>query len=176
MAMEVTFSNIDLERTCKPLYEQHQATAHAVQLDPDWDKTTADIYPGMVAMKMAGEVVTLSDGGATTAAWGLFAHFIAPGISMDESENDGMISVWRGGPDAVFQVLAPAFDVTKTWTEADDGTVISIVAGSGVNNRGKLCPAGADATAGYEVDASADVVGRLVKVVSDSEIWVEPYL
>jgi hypothetical protein len=93
-----TISNASQKRTLNAVYGYHQATPQAFTLDPDWDRTV-DIYPGMVATKLAGEVVTLSNGEDYNASNGLFAAFIAPALGIDELTETGLdiVGVWVGG-------------------------------------------------------------------------------
>lgn len=176
----VNQNNISQKRTCHPLYEQHQITALPATLDPTWAKTI-DILPGMVATKLAGDMVTLSDGSAAMKSFGLFVHFVAPSAAfeIDETVNsNGALAVYRGGPDGIIEITAPAFDTSKSWTEPTDGSEILLVPGAGTLNRGKLCPAVAvdDATVGYEVKALADPVAKLYKLVDAETIQVSLFL
>jgi hypothetical protein len=69
------------------------------------------------------------------------------------------------GPDAEFEVLAPAFDETLSWTEPTDGTIKLIHAYGSTAKRGKLCPAG---TSG----ATTLPVAKLIKVNSATKITI----
>lgn len=136
-----SLTNITQKRTIRPLYAQHQATPYGGFLSPSWTKAV-DIYPGMVMAKLAGEVFTLagtaSGGGIlpTTGLirpFGLSALFCAPTLGVDETQYPhdsslNVFTVWQGGPDATFEILAPAFASSQTWSEtaSSDGTVIML--------------------------------------------------
>jgi hypothetical protein len=82
----------------------------------------AAILPGLVATKLAGEVVTLADVYADTERpFGLFANFVGGELSDIPSDFD-RVGVWRGAG-GVFEILAPAFDDTDLATDAaaEDG-------------------------------------------------------
>jgi hypothetical protein len=153
-----------LKRTIRPVYAWTQATPASMYVDPAWDKSV-DIYPGMALMKTSGENVTLLNG--TGVPFGLAAFFMAPVLGIDEITEQGInaVGVWQLGPDAQFQVLAPAFDTTATWTDPGDGTVTLVHAYTSGAKRGKLCPAGASG-------ASTVPVARLLEVNSASQITV----
>lgn len=136
-----SITNITQKRTLRPLYAQTQATPYGGFLSSSWTKAV-DIYPGMVMAKLAGEVFTLagtaSGGGVlpTTGlirAFGLAALFVAPTLGIDETQypHDSSLNVfpvWQGGPDATFEILAPAFATTQNWSEtaSSDGSVVML--------------------------------------------------
>lgn len=151
-----SITNVTQKRTLRPLYAQHQATPYGGFLSPSWTKAV-DIYPGMVMAKLAGEVFTLagtaSGGGVlpTTAGlirgFGLSALFVAPTLGIDETQypNDSSLNVftvWQGAPGNVFEVMAPAFATTQSWSEtaSSDGGVImlGITNASHTDGPGKL--------------------------------------
>ena len=181
-----TLDNVSQHRTIKPLYAFHQATPQGFTLDPNWDTSTADILPGMVMTNIGGNCVTLSDGLAGTASYGLSAAFCAPVLKIDEVTDSGIdaMGVWVGGLDAQFSVLAPAFDtgITGTnsvsWSDAaealEDGTEVLLVPGKGTANRGKLVPqvATSNTDAGHATDKDASPIARLIEVVSTTEIII----
>ena len=79
--------------------------------------TTGSLCPGLVVVKAANsEYVTIANGqvGANERPFGLLANFVGgdldEGFSGDSLQNE--VGVWRG-PDAVFEILAPAFDPTS---------------------------------------------------------------
>lgn len=152
-----------LKRTIRPLYTWTQATPKGMYLDPAWDRSV-DIYPGMVAMRTGGDLVTLIDG--TGEPLGLFGLFIG-GYDIDEVRDQGVnaVAVWVLGPDAEMEVDAPAFDDALTWTDPTDGTSTLVHASTTGANRGKLVPAGSP-------NASTQPVARLLKVNSDATITV----
>lgn len=158
-----TIPNAHVQRTIRPLYAFTQSTPKAVFLDPAWDRSV-DIYPGMVMMRTGGDAVSLIDG--TGSPLGLSGLYIG-GDGIDEVSASGVnaTAVWVLGPDAEFEILAPAFDTDLTWTDPTDGTVTLVHAQTTGANRGKLVPAG---TAG----ASTDPVGRLLKVASANKIVI----
>jgi hypothetical protein len=123
-----------------------------------------NIWPGMVFMKTLGENVTLIN--ATGVPYGLGALYVG-GDGIDEPLDAGIntFAVWKLAPDAEFEVLAPAFDTTQTWTEAGDGTEVLVYAQTAGANRGKLVPAG---TSG----ATAQPVARLLKVNSATKLTI----
>lgn len=154
-----------IKRTLRPLYAWTQATPKSVFLDPAHDRDTSPpIYPGMVLMRTTGELVALIN--ATGAPYGLAGDYVG-GDGFDPLLDVGVnaTSVWVLGNDAEFEILAPAFDDTLTWTDPGDGTELLVHAQTTGANRGKLVPAG---TAG----ASALPVARLVKVNSPSKITI----
>lgn len=152
-----------IKRTIRPLYGWTQATPASCFLDPNWDRSV-NIWPGMVFMRTAGENVTLING--TGVPYGLGGLYVG-GDGIDEPLDAGIntFAVWKLAPDAEFEILAPAFDPTATWTDPGDGTEALIYAQTAGANRGKLVPAG---TAG----ASAQPVARLLKVNSATKITI----
>lgn len=153
-----------LKRTIRPIYAFTQATPKAALVDPAWDKSV-DIYPGMCLMKTSGDNVTLINGIGTP--YGLSAFFMAPVLGIDEITEQGVnaAAVWVLSQDAEFEVLAPAFDTTVSWTDPGDGTIVLVGAYTSGTKRGQLCPMG---TAG----ATAYAVARLIQVVSSTKIRV----
>lgn len=152
-----------LKRSIRPLYGWSQATPKSGFLNPAWDRSVP-IWPGMALMHTGGDTYTLLNGTGVPA--GLCAHYIG-GDGVDELLDQGInaLGVWVLGPDAEFEVDAPAFDSTLTWTEPSDGTDLLVHASTTGANRGKLVPAGT-------VGASTNPVGRLIKVISASTIVV----
>ncbi len=152
-----------IKRTIRPLYGWTQSTPASCFLDPAWDRSV-NIWPGMVFMRTSGENVTLIN--ATGVPYGLGALYVG-GDGIDEPLDAGInaFAVWKLAPDAEFEILAPAFDTTATWTDPGDGTEALIYAQTAGANRGKLVPAG---TSG----ASAQPVARLLKVNSATKLTV----
>lgn len=148
-----SFTNVTQKRTLRPLYAQSQATPYSGFLSTSWTKAV-DIYPGMVMAKLAGEVFTLagtaSGGGVLPATAGLIRGFgladlfVAPTLGIDETTLSGLnvFPVWQGGPDATFEILAPAFATTQSWSEtaSSDGGIIllGITNASHTDGPGKL--------------------------------------
>jgi hypothetical protein len=167
----VPIGKVHIKRTIRPLYAFSQATPKAGFLDPAFDRSSK-IWPGMCAMKTEGDNYTLINGTGVPA--GLFAHYIG-GDGIDELEDQGInaLAVWVLGPDAEFEILAPAFDASVSWDDPGDGTDVLIgartvnAAGATATEglRGQLVPAG---TAG----GSSNPVARLIKVVSASKIVI----
>jgi hypothetical protein len=159
----VPASNPSLKRTIRPLYAQHQATPWGGFLDPEWDKEF-DILPGMVMARKGGEVFTPFTGEDDQVPFGLAALFVAPRLGVDEMTDASMnlFTVWVGGDDAAFEVLAPAFDQTADWTLPDDGSV-TLLTGS---STAKLTTAGATA---------ANAIAELIDVPSPDKIVVRPF-
>lgn len=152
-----------IKRTIRPLYGWTQSTPASCFLDPAWDRSV-NIWPGMVFMRTSGENVTLING--TGVPYGLGALYVG-GDGIDEPLDAGIntFAVWKLAPDAEFEILAPAFDTTATWTDPGDGTELLIYGQTTGANRGKLVPAG---TAG----ASAQPVARLLKVNSATKLTI----
>lgn len=152
-----------IKRTIRPLYGWTQSTPASCFLDPAWDRSV-NIWPGMVFMRTSGENVTLLN--ATGVPYGLGALYVG-GDGIDEPLDAGInaFAVWKLAPDAEFEILAPAFDTTATWTDPGDGTELLIYGQTAGANRGKLVPAG---TGG----ASAQPVARLLKVNSATKITI----
>jgi hypothetical protein len=152
-----------IKRTIRPKYAFTQGTPKSQFLDPAWDYSV-QIYPGMAMMKTVGENVSLVD--ATGHPYGLCANYIG-GDGIDEITEQGVnsMAVWVLGPDAEFEILAPAFDETLSWAEPVNGTVTLVHAYASTTKRGKLCPAGT-------ANATTRPVGRLIKVNSATMITV----
>ncbi len=151
-------SNDYVKRTIRPLFTWTQATPKPVFLDPGWTRAVP-IWPGMGFVRTGGDLVTLAGattaqmGGKTMAAvptatagampvYGLGALYVG-GDGIDELLYAGInaFAVWVLGPDAEFEILAPAFDATQTWTDPSDGSGSALV---GVSlsgaNQGMLVP------------------------------------
>ena len=104
-------SNVHKKRSIRPLYSHHQATPYAAFLDTTAVGTTV-IYPGMVATQ-SGATEKMKICNATLKPFGLFANFVNG--DMDELGDGTEIGVWRGGPDATFEVLKDAL-AAVSWT------------------------------------------------------------
>jgi hypothetical protein len=163
-----------VKRTFRPLYGWSQATPISGFLDPTWTRAVA-IYPGMVLTKTSGNNYTLvgSASNATLANQvpaGFCAQFIG-GYGTDELLEAGLnaLAVWTLGPDAQFEVLAPAFDSAASWVDPADGTTFLIYAYVSGPNQGQLCPSGA--TTGGSV-AGTTPVARLVQVESSTSLII----
>lgn len=161
--LRTTLDKAYIKRTIRPLYGWTQATPKSCYLDPLWDRSV-DIWPGMAMMRTSGENYSLLN--ATGHPSGLCGLYIG-GDGIDEVSDAGInvLAVWVLGPDAEFEILAPAFDSNATWADPGDGTDVLVHASTTGANRGKLVPAGA-------ANASGRPVGRLLKVVSATKIIV----
>lgn len=135
-------SNPAQKRTLRPLYANHQATPWGGFLDPDLD-VAFDILPGTVMQRLYGEVFAPYTGEAGTVPFGLSALFVAPRLGVNEvsSTGTGLFTVWVGGDQAVFEVLAPAFDVDADWPTTTGPARTMLTA----NASGRLTPAGVTA-------------------------------
>ena len=155
-----------IKRTIRPLYAWTQATPKSCFLDPAWDRSVP-IWPGMAFEKTLGENVTLIHAAASPIV-GLGALYVG-GDEIDEVLDAGInaFAVWSLGPDAEFEILAPAFDTASTWTDPGDGTIVLVHAFVDGAKRGKLCPAGASGGT-----VSTHPVARLVKVNSATKITI----
>jgi hypothetical protein len=135
-------ANDYIKRTIRPLFSWTQATPKPMFLDPGWTRSVP-IWPGMGFIRTGGDLCTLagansvqmgkamygntgtSNNGSylTTGTtpypiYGLGALYIG-GDGVDELLYAGINSfaVWVLAPDAEFEILAPAFDTTSTWTD-----------------------------------------------------------
>jgi hypothetical protein len=171
-------SNDYIKRTIRPLYSWTQATPKACFLDPNWQRGVP-IWPGMGFVRTGGDLVTLS--GATTAqmnnatmnatvigqpVYGLGALYVG-GDGIDELLYAGIntFAVWVLGPDAEFEILAPAFDATATWVDPTDGTGAALVAVSITGaNQGMLVP--------YVAASTSAPCARLLKINSSTKLTI----
>lgn len=155
-----TLANPAQKRTLRPIYAQHQATPHAGFLDPSWDKSF-DILPGTVMVRLTDEVFTPYTGASGQKPYGLSALFCAPSLGIDEVTSTGtnLFTVWIGGDQAFFEVLAPAFDTTASWNAPTDGSQVFLTG----NSEGKLTPVGA---------TPQNSIAELVSVLDPTKILV----
>ena len=155
-------SNPSLKRSIRPIYAQHQATTYGGFLDPDWDRSF-DIVPGTVMCRLTKEIFTPFTGEGNQKPFGLSALFCAPQLGVDEVTATGtnLFTVWVGGEQAVFEILAPGFDPLADWTAANptDGGVQLLTA----TNKGLLTPTGA---------TNENSVAELIDVESTDKILV----
>lgn len=137
-------SNPALKRSIRPIYAQHQATTYGGFLDPNWNRSF-DIYPGTVMCRLTKEIFTPYVGTGNQKPFGLSAFFLAPQLGVDEVTATGtnLFTVWVGGEQAEFEILAPGFDSTANWTSANvtdggfqllTGTNQGLLTPTGVNN------------------------------------------
>lgn len=153
-----------VRRTIRPLYSRTQATTYAGFLAEGFNKATTQILPGEVCTKLAGETFTKMTKD-TEEPFGLSDLFVTSAI--DETIPSGTMTVWRGGKGAVFEVLAPAFDTTATWTRPSDGVRVPLRVTLGANG-GKLTTKAAAAGS-----VSSKVAATLIDVVGTNKIIVE---
>lgn len=164
--IRTTLDKAWIHRTIRPNYGWTQATPADMLLDPAWNRSV-DIYPGMVAMKTAGRKVTLING--TGIPYGLFGEYVGgDGIDAPLARGVNALGVWVLGPDAEFEILAPAFDTGSSWTDPGDGTIKLVHALVDGANRGKLVPSGQTGRG----TLSAKPVCRLIEVDSATKIIV----
>ena len=159
--LRVPASNPSIKRTCRGLYTFTQATPWSGFLDPEWDKSF-DIYPGTVMMRVGnGDVFRPYIGGTGSKPFGLSSLFVAPraGISEVTDETLNAFSVWVGGEQALFEILAPAFDQDAVWQTDSGGARTMLTA----NSSGLLTPTGV---------TEDNAVAELIEVRSPSKIVV----
>lgn len=152
-----------VRRTIRPLYATHQATPYGGFLAEDFNKQTSEILPGEVMTKLAGETFTKMTE-ADHEPFGLSDLFVTR--SIDETTVSGTMTVWVGGKDAVFEVLAPAFDTDATWVMPEDGTRVPLRVTLGADG-GKLTTKAAAAGS-----VSSKVAATLIDVVGTNKIIV----
>lgn len=155
-------NNPALKRTIRPIYAQHQATTYAGFLDPNWNRSF-DIYPGTVMCRLTKEIFTPFVGSGNQKPFGLSAFFLSPQLGVDEVTATGtnLYTVWVGGEQAEFEILAPGFDQTANWTSANvtDGGFQLLTA----TNQGLLTPTGAN---------NANAIAELIDVESTDKILI----
>jgi hypothetical protein len=152
-----------LKRTLRVNYGWTQTTPKSGFLDPAWDRSVP-IYPGMVMMKTLGDNFTLIN--ATGRPAGLAGLYVGgDGIDEPLDVNINAFAVWVLDRDAEFEVLAPAFDNTLTFSEPGTGVDTYLYASTAGANRGKLVPAGA-------TNASANPVCTLLAVLGPSKLKI----
>jgi hypothetical protein len=153
-------SNPAQKRTLRPLYANHQATPWGGFLDPDLN-VNFDILPGTVMQRLYGEVFAPYTGAAGTAPFGLSALFVAPNLGVNEvsSTGTGLFTVWVGGDQSVFEVLAPAFDTSAVWPTVTGPGRRMLTA----NAQGRLTPAGV---------TSENAIAELIDIPSPDKIVI----
>jgi hypothetical protein len=184
-------SNDYVKRTIRPLYSWTQATPKSCFLDPAWTRAVP-IWPGMGFMRTGGDLVSLvganttqmssktmtgtaysGNAGTTLASagvqpvYGLGALYVG-GDGIDELLYAGInaFAVWVLGPDSEFEILAPAFDATQTWTDPSDGSGAALVGVStATSNQGMLVPWSSSTTI-------SSPVARLLKVNSSTKLTI----
>lgn len=156
----VNISNPAQQRTIRPIYAHTQATPYAGFLDPTLS-ATVDIYPGTVMARKTKEQFTVYTGAAGQVPFGLSALFRSPSLRIDEVTDTGTnnFTVWVGDSQAVFEVLAPAFDTGADWSLPADGSRKMLTG----NSTGLLTPTGV---------TSANVVAELIDVIDTDKILI----
>lgn len=189
------------KRTCRPLYANTQATPYSATLAPQFRDTdgslklpgasdteplanrTAAAYtlkgslvPGLVAVRVKGtETISIATGNnSAEQPFGLLANFVGgdldEGFSGDSLQNS--VGVWRG-PDAVFEILAPAFDDAGTGSAGGQSltTALGTVGDLGTN---VLLYGGDDGRlVSFSSPGNRIAVCRLIERVSSSRIVVD---
>jgi len=151
------------KRTIRPLYAWHSAVPYACFLDTAAVTTTV-IYPGQVAVKTTGEQMDLLKNEAGVPAFGLFNNFING--DMDELSGGTEISVWTGGRDSVFEVLAGPTAGAETPLAAVTWTALNATRGG--------VALYADAAGRLTNATGAGLrVARLIEAVSNSKIIIQ---
>lgn len=152
-------ANVGVHRTCSPLYEKYEATPYAGFLDPN---ETENIYSGMVMSRTGPETFALLDGASGTAVpFGLSALDRNPLIDDWTQTNNNSWTVWIGGVNAVFQILAPAFDTTQSYVVPTNGSRQYLYAGTG-GAKGMLTSA----------STTAGIVAELINVLSPTTLVI----
>lgn len=155
-------SNPALKRMIRPIYAQHQATTYGGFLDPNWNRSF-DIYPGTVMCRLTKELFTPFTGAGNQKPFGLSSLFVAPQLGVDEVTATGtnLFTVWVGGEQAEFEILAPGFDATANWPAANvtDGGFQLLSA----TNTGLLSPTGAN---------NANSIAELIDVETTDKILI----
>lgn len=150
-------SDLFAKRSLQPRLAYSQATPYPGFADLTAIGTTA-IVPGMVAVKTTGEMFKLATA-AGDVPFGLFANYVNG--NLDDLNGGSELSVWRGGPDAEFEIYSDALDSGVTWTSLD-------TTGGGVllyhNAAGKLSNA--------DLGAGQFPVARLITAPSNNKIIV----
>jgi hypothetical protein len=111
--------------------------------------------------RVYGEVFRPYIKAAGTVPFGLSALFVAPKLGVNEVSGGGtnLFSVWVGDSQAVFEILAPAFDTAATWPTNPAGARVMLTATTG----GLLTPSGV---------TSENVIAELIDVPSPDKIVV----
>jgi hypothetical protein len=113
--------------------------------------------------------VTVATGASTEVPFGLLANFV--GGQFDEGfEGDSLqnsVGVWRG-PDAVFEILAPAFGTVTISDGISAGTTVTSAA-----TGDSLLYAGADGRLTTSQASGAVAVARLIEKPSAGRIVVD---
>jgi hypothetical protein len=137
------------KRLIRPLYAQTQATPYAAVLDDTLRNTDGSLnlpsaayklynglVPGTVVTNLGEKVLpaTGADANPSQRPFGLLANFV--GGDLDDLGDENYVGVWRG-PDAVFEILSPAFNestggdaLSAAWAAASSGFPVPLYAGA----------------------------------------------
>lgn len=138
----------------------------------DAHTTKNSLTSGLVMVRTVGEQVAVATGiddGTVERPFGLLANFV--GGDLDDLGDEENVGVWRG-PDAVFELLAPAFNdaglaSAATASAATKGTYVKLYAGED----GRLCDA--SQLSGGSANAATPHVAYLIERVSASRIVID---
>lgn len=148
------------KRTIQPRLAYSQATPYPGFADLTAIGATA-IVPGMVATKTTGELFKLATA-AGDIPFGLFGNYVNG--NLDDLNGGSEIGIWRGGPDAEFEIYADALEAAETWTTYDSVAGGKLLAHS---TNGKLT-----ALSGGSNVSGTRPVARLITAPSASKIIV----
>jgi hypothetical protein len=113
-------SNPALKRSIRP--HLRPAPGHDLRrlLGPQLESLFRHL-PGTVMCRLTKEIFTPYVGSGNQKPFGLSAFFLSPQLGVDEVTATGtnLYTVWVGGEQAEFEVLAPGFDSTANWTSAN---------------------------------------------------------
>ena len=147
----------------------------AVTLDSAYTVNgSATLFPGTVLARVRGtDQVTVATGLANEIPFGLLANFVGgdfdEGFGGDSLQNQ--VGVWRG-PDAVFEILAPAFGTITIADTTSTGTTTVDYTGSGDTNSTMLY-ADANGRLTNVKGSATNPVARLIEKVGSSRIVVD---
>jgi len=179
------------KRTCRPIYANTQATPYSATLSDSYRssgvlslpaaafKLQTGLIPGMVVTRLKGTeqvAVTTVNGhaGAVEKPFGLLANFVGgdldEGFSGDSLQNS--VGVWRG-PDAVFEILAPAFDDTGAGTPTNSQSLTTLLATAGAGIELLLYGGDDGRLVSMATPGTRQAVARLVERPSAGRIVVD---
>ena len=166
MIQLTSLAGVGVHRTCIPLQSKYEATPWATFLDPS---ETGNIYSGMVVYRTGGDTVALFDGNTAVSGitspkpFGLAA--LDRNANIDDVTQTGVnvFTIWTGGENAVFQITAPAFDSTQSYTVSTSGTPTYLYAGTGTQKAVLTSTA---------PNAYATPVAQLIDVLGPTQIIV----
>jgi hypothetical protein len=132
------------------------------------------VVPGSVAVRTLGEAVAIASGindGTVEQPFGLLANWL--GGDFDDIGDENSVGVWRG-PDAVFELLSPAYNsggLSAAFSAAavGKGNPVKLFAGPD----GRLTISGAAGGFGGNANAANVAVCRVIDVPTSSRIIVD---